>query len=226
MAVLQSTNTRLLPGLSDISSPELFFPSYVSTLGLVSSAELGSCDTTGAPPHHTKPRSRSLVSNSDNTLNTRQPINRVTMPRERPVLGIQSMPLNPSSDTFIDALVLHETWTCTTQIGITCSLAPYDPIGITWGMVPYDPDWYYMGLGPVRPRLIIGINMCELSHLSAEMVLTPSHLFAETVLGASHLLTETVFSASHLFAETVFSASHLFVEMVLSVSPLFAETYQ
>ncbi|KAF9502598.1 hypothetical protein BS47DRAFT_1370156, partial [Hydnum rufescens UP504] len=168
------------------------------------------------------------------------------MPQERPVLGVQSTPLNPSSDTFIDAYVPHLGRSQNTMpridTGSCNSSVPYDPdwyytrlgpvrprsvlhaawpswphmtpIGITWGMVPYDPDWYYMGLGPVQPGLIIGINMCKLSHLSAETVLTLSHLFAETVLGASHLLVETVFSASHLFAETVFSAS-----------PLFAETY-
>ncbi|KAF9504106.1 hypothetical protein BS47DRAFT_1401747 [Hydnum rufescens UP504] len=144
------------------------------------------------------------------------------MPRERPILGVQSMPLNPSSDTFIDAYVPH--------LGRSWNTMPRIDTGSCNSSVPYDPDWYYTRLGPyvgAWSRMThIGINMCKPSHLSAETVLTPSHLFAETVLGTSHLLAETVFSASHLFTEMVFSASHLFAETVLSMSPLFAETYQ
>ncbi|KAF9502692.1 hypothetical protein BS47DRAFT_1370088 [Hydnum rufescens UP504] len=100
------------------------------------------------------------------------------MPQERPILGVQSMPLNPSSDTFINAYVprLGQSQNMMPWIdtGLCNSSVPYDPdwyytrlgpvrprsvlhaawphmtpIGITWGMVPYDPDWYYMGLGPV-----------------------------------------------------------------------------
>ncbi|KAF9507280.1 hypothetical protein BS47DRAFT_1398752 [Hydnum rufescens UP504] len=190
MAVLQSTNTRLLPGLSDISSPELFFPSYVSTClknRLVSSAELGSCDTTGAPPHHTKPRSRSLVSNSDNTLNTRQPINRVTMPQERPVLGVQSTPLNPSSDTFINAPSHLSAETVLTPSHLFAEMV----------------------LGASH---LLAETVFSASHLFVETVFSVSHLFMETVFSVSHLFMETVFSMSHLFTEMVLSASPLFAE--------------
>ncbi|KAF9512336.1 hypothetical protein BS47DRAFT_1363240 [Hydnum rufescens UP504] len=131
------------------------------------------------------------------------------MPRERPILGVQSMPLNPSSDTFIDVYVPCLGWSQNMMLQIdtgSCNssvpydpdcLAPYDPIGITWGMVPYDPDGTTWGLAIA--------SICRNGP-------HPSHLFAETVLGASHLLMETVFSASHLFAETVLSASPLFAE--------------